>query len=181
MVSDILEEETDCEDIFQSAQDYSTRLFEAFAQLDPVEEKAKDDLTKSLKNFYFTHTQQAQFIKLLESYLRRNEIQLETFLNLKDFVEIDRWDAEPKERTKRLIDFLEKDQDPISFKAREFLDSLIHATNIKLGYDRKLERNELTLEAKLKSQADIEKLTRELHKLDMDKVQEIFQGQFDVQ
>lgn len=170
-----------CERVKEQSMEFSDKLFEYYqkhflSQNETNHSSTNEFKTQSfLEGYYFTKSQKNKF----NSLCKRLNLNIETLQEKPEYKNIAQEDILPKERTKRLINFLDRELNPLSYSIREQLDLLLDPHNqekIKISYDKNLEKCDLQIQFSIKDQKDIEVLTQKLKHLPFEEIKNIFNG-----
>jgi len=169
IVSDILDEQTDCQDIFEDALEFSSKLFQYFQQMN------KDSNTSSQSQseiehleslgFYFTFSQKSKISKLIKSIMTSQSLRFQDLLQ--NFLEKnnDLQDMTGKQQSKHLEQFLLQIANPIEWKTKNKLNKLLENKNLKINFDSSLEKEEINFQGIIRNISDLEKLSQEIKKI----------------
>jgi hypothetical protein len=185
-ISDDLNSENFCQLIIEDAPLISKKLLDYFLanyfKENTQKIVASIDSFYSDKTFYFTVTHKRIFEQTLKN-LKIKDITFEYLLNDPKINEIKAQDILPKERTKILLNYLTELLNPIHRKINHELHKVIgpyKINNIEIQYDRQFESGKMLATIAFENRADLEKNLKTLKEFPIEKIEKIFNGQFDV-
>ncbi len=161
IVSDITEEQTDCQDIFEKAYEFSLKLFH---HTHPQPQNLIEDLES--QGFWITFSEAKKIEKLFK-------------LTQPDYSSIANSEMTGKQKTQKLIQLLEESVDPITFKVRKKIKKELKANNSsKTHYsvDNQLEETRVQVKSLLEDDRDVQDLIESLQKFPLKEIQSLMDG-----
>lgn len=186
-ISDDLNDEGFCQLVIKESELISNKLLDYYQQ-NNLEVKLnktnneKHSLIANHENLYFTVTQKRQLDNLL-SLLNNTVFSEDKFLDREDINQILTLDILPKERTRRILELLLLEINPVHGKIKEIFSASIAQlikNEIEVKYDKNFEDKTLTLSFKINSAEMLNSKIRALSNFDFRKIDDLFNGKFDV-
>ncbi|KAA3600410.1 MAG: hypothetical protein DWQ06_09195 [Calditrichaeota bacterium] len=180
IVSDLAGNSTQCFDIQEKADFFSTKLFDFYQNLE-VKNELLPLRNKFPVGFYFTTTQEKIYSNTLKSLnikLQKNETEILQNIDLKAIGEKS---SKPKERTNLLLEKLNSLLNPFSSTLQTKLNELIKPlkeANCSVKFAKDFENDIFTLNAKIENKKNLEKLKIALANFEYEKVIKILNGEF---
>lgn len=186
-ISDDLNDEGFCQLVIKESELISQRLLEYYSH----QNITKDEITTLSESpslianhpqLYFTVTQKRQLNSLL-TLLNNTHFSELSFLQREDIKHIIDLDILPKERTRKILELLLLEINPIHGKIKEIFATSISnliKNDIDVKYDRNFEDKTLTLTFKINSSEMLNSKIRSLANFDFKKIDDLFNGNFDV-
>lgn len=182
LASDFVQIESQfCERVKEQSIEFSDKLFDYYQKHYTTQNESEISLQNDFKiqsyleGYYFTKSQKNKF----NSLCKRLNLSIENLQEKMEYKQIAQEEILPKERTKRLINFLDRELNPLSHSIREQLDHLLaphHHEKFKISYDKNLEKTDLQIQFSMKDQEDIETLIKKLEQLPFQEIKNIFHG-----
>ena len=182
LISDEARDADVCDWVKTSAEFFSKKLFDYYTINFSSKENqvtAKDEPFE-LEGYYFTKTQKVRF----DNYRSRYGLLADFDFNkdLQKFMSsIDRGyeDLSPKRKTSLLLDMFDDVLNPHMTAARKNFDKYLETVSREpiLSYNRNLESPTLSLQTKISSHAERDKLVATLNKIDFSKINSIVSGE----
>lgn len=147
----------------------------------------KKDKTKEMTflndpAFYFTTSQERKLLSLIDG-LSLKGLSQSTLFEAPEVQSIIELDKLPKERTRLLLQYLNERLNPISIKIKEAIEKSLSPlvdAKISSNYDPDLEEDWLSLNIKIQSSRDLEKIKNALKIFSYEDFKKVLDGKFDV-
>lgn len=180
LISDYAGNQTQCFDLKNKAQEFSQSLLEAYLAIKKSEPKNSISYAAPI-TMSFSHQKKYQnLMKNLSKKYNLNERQILEKVKIDQFLELD---IKPKLKAQKVISALEIFLNPIEDKIHNALNqsfSELKRVGAQVKIDSKLESKKLKLSMEINSQKNIENLIAALEKFEFEKIERIWNGDFNV-
>lgn len=186
-ISDDINDEGFCQLIIKESEIISNKLLNYFQNKNSnktisTNEMKRPSEIQDHKNLYFTVTQRRQLQHLLNLLENTNFSEL-NFLEREDIINILNLDILPKERSRRILELLLLEINPVHGKIKELVAAAISPlckNEIDVKFDKDFEDKTLTILFKINSEETLNSKLRTLANFEFKKIDDIFNGNFDV-
>ena len=187
LVSDDIVDANNCDLIREKSEKYSDHFFNYFDKLkaDNIDRNFRGKNYQIFKHekFYFALSQRRDYSKLMDSlclkYGRKEEEILNDFLERSEL----KMARTNKNRTKKLIEFLDRYLYPVKGKIKESLERIIKESlvgEVSFKFDPFLEKKMIHFEAKIVGEKSLKNSIASLHKFNWNNFEKIMDGEIDV-
>lgn len=186
-ISDDLNDEGFCQLVIKESEIISKKLLDFFNNYKSKQSIILEDTRGpseiyNHKNLYFTVTQKRQLHHLL-TLLNNTKFSEVDFLERDEIKHILNLDILPKERSRRIIERLLLEINPVHGKIKELFSAAISPLSkneIDIKFDKDFEDKTLNISFKVNSVETLNSKLRALTNFDFKKIDDIFNGNFDV-
>lgn len=181
VISDMAGTMDACELVRQKAPIFSQILADKIHELIKPTESSQSEAVPKIPGFHFTFTTAHKFKGLISSLAIKKDLPEEKILeevNVKQFLEED---LLPKERTRRLMEKMELELDPIKAKIRSVAQTLeknFHTAGAQINFDPSWENPKAKILIEAGSDKELQEKLENLKKVSLNPFTDLMEGKF---
>ena len=184
LISDMAGTLNACELIKENSQEFSDKIADFLKVLVGKSLESQTEEKMNIPGLHFTFTSNHQFKNLLKKLSIKEDQDHECIFNSLPLNELRALELSPKERTKRLIEMMEKRLDPFKVRLQEEKERLQKEFNqyeFKIDIDPHWEKSKLTISFEAGSDEDLQKKAEALKSLSLHSFNQIMNGKIHVE